>query len=241
MKNSIKLTLRKIVPEPLLKLYRSALVRNKKKGHIFKNLDAKTVFYKIYKSNHWKHGESFSGPGSTVENTTDVRANIEEIITKYHIQSILDLPCGDFNWMHLVDFYGAFYTGADIVNELIETNNKKYASETIAFKCINLLADPLPTVDLIICRDCLVHLSNSDIQTALKNIKKSNSTYLLTTTFNKHGENEDIFTGGWRPINLAAPPFNLVNAKSIFNESSVNHSQFKDKSLALYEIANLRI
>jgi hypothetical protein len=46
----------------------------------------------------------------------------------------------------------------------------------------DLTRDPLPKVDLVLCRDCLVHLSFDDIYESLDNLRRSGSMLLLTTT-----------------------------------------------------------
>lgn len=108
--------------------------------------------------------------------------------------------------MQYVDLSDIKYTGADIVPDLIPLNKEKYPKYD--FKVLDLTTDNLPKVDLIFCRDCLFHLSNNLIVEALKNIKKSGSKYLLTTTFPEHKiANRDIEIGQWRIINLEIEPF----------------------------------
>jgi hypothetical protein len=112
------------------------------------------VFTDIYNSNQWGSKESKSGPGSTFEATAVIREQLPLIIEKYAIQSMLDVPCGDYNWMKAVK-KTCNYIGGDIVAEAIENNQKLYASEKVQFKQIDITKDTLPTVDLIFCRDCL--------------------------------------------------------------------------------------
>ena len=44
-------------------------------------------------------GESRSGAGSTLEITEKIRKDIVKLIKEKDIKSIVDLGCGDFNWM----------------------------------------------------------------------------------------------------------------------------------------------
>jgi hypothetical protein len=105
---------------------------------------------------------------------------------------------------------------------------------------LNLIKDPLPKSDLIIVRDCLVHLSNKDVINAIKNIKSSGSKYLLTTTFTNLSLNSDILTGEWRPLNLLCAPFNLSNPLLVINENCTEgNGEYSDKSMALWEIESL--
>ena len=83
---------------------------------------------------------------------------------------MLDIPCRDFQWMKNVDLSSVEYIGADIVNELIQINDRKYSKKGTNFQQLNLIQDKLPKVNLVFCRDCLVHLSFSDTFLALNNI-----------------------------------------------------------------------
>jgi hypothetical protein len=153
---------------------------------------------------------------------------------------MLDIPCGDFNWMKNVDLSTVKYIGADIVDELIDENNKRYKTENINFQVINCITDPLPLVDLIFVRDFFVHLPYKDIFRALKRIKKSKSKYLLTTTFTNHHSNYDIKTGSWRPVNLQDKPFCFLNPDKIIIENCTQESgRWDDKSMGLWVIDKL--
>ena len=48
----------------------------------------------------WESNESRSGIGSEIKNTKEVLRAINQMSLKqYNIKSIIDIPCGDFNWM----------------------------------------------------------------------------------------------------------------------------------------------
>ena len=94
-------------------------------------MDYKKIFTEIKNTNGWGGTESISGPGSNLNMTSSVRLNLNKIIEKYKIKSILDIPCGDFNWMREVDLSNLVYYGADIVDSLIEENIKKYDGSKI--------------------------------------------------------------------------------------------------------------
>jgi len=105
-----------------------------------------------------------------------------------------------------------------------------------------LSSDSLPAVDMIFCRDCLVHFSYKDVLKALGNIKRSGARYLVTTTFPGREDIVDIETGAWRPLDLCAAPFNLPPPIRIINERCTEgDNQFTDKSLGVWQIADLRL
>jgi hypothetical protein len=167
----------------------------------------------IYKNNYWSSSESLSGTGSTLKYTENLRKELPNLFSKYSIQKVFDAPCGDFNWMsHLLPSVKIEYIGGDIVKPLIENLNSKHKSTNISFVHFDLIKEIPPEVDLMICRDCLFHLSFQDIKSVLENFIKSKSTYLLTTTHKNMGRsftNRDISTGEFRCIDLFSKPFSF--------------------------------
>lgn len=206
-----------------------------------KNTNAEKVFSDIYKNNDWNNEESLSGQGSELKHTKRIKDELPNFLSRYEVKSILDAPCGDFNWMRHVQFGNVKYTGGDIVQELIDINNKLYRTPLISFEKINIIEDKLPKVDLIFIRDCLVHFDNKSIFLFFKNLINSEIKYLLTTNFPLTHHNYDITMGNWRPINLKRKPYNLPNEIDIlWEESTEDYGQFPDKSLFLWKIDDIR-
>jgi len=201
----------------------------------------KEIFTTIFRTNHWKSKESVSGPGAEMRQTREIRKTLPNIFKQFRIKTILDIPCGDFNWMRAVDLSMIDkYIGADIVTELIKSNITKYSDNKKEFIELDITKDCLPKVNLIFSRDCFVHLKNEDIHNALNNIKKSDSTFLLTTTYIYGDTNSDTYNGKWRPINLNKEPFNLPPYSEYIN------TDFRDKGknhpgngMALWRISDL--
>jgi SAM-dependent methyltransferase len=233
------MSLKKIIQNlfPGLVDYRNRLY-NKWKHSRFKGQPIKDVFNDIYLKNHWRDQESHSGTGSNQVQTTEVKRILLEAIHSFEMTSMLDAPCGDFNWMKEVPLKDVKYYGADIVEDLINRNNKDYASANRSFFYADITSSDLPEVDLLFCRDCLVHLSYKDINKAIENIKRSRTRYLLTTTFVAH-TNYDIVTGNWRPVNLESAPFNFPAPIKVFNELCTEDQRYADKSLALWRVTSL--
>lgn len=206
---------------------------HKRRIRFFKRHTPKTVFSHIYRNRLWGQAESVSGTGSTLAQTAVLRAQLPALCKRYGIKTLLDIPCGDFNWMRAVDLGGIAYQGADVVGELIQTCRAHYATNDIQFEVMDLLEDPLPQVDLILCRDCMVHFSDRDVFKALENLRNSGSRYLLTTSFSGRASNTDIVTGQWRPLNLEIAPFHLVPIDRLYEQCTEGAGAFADKSLLL--------
>ncbi len=197
-------------------------------------------FSSIVDKNFWGPEESFSGAGSTISKTKTIRKELPILLEKLGAKSLLDVPCGDFNWMRKVDLKVDRYIGGDIVPKLIQENRKKYQNLLRKFKVIDITKDKLPQVDIIFCRDGLVHLSNKKIFLALRNFKDSLSKYLLTTTFTSHPKNRNIITGGWRPLNFQLKPFYFPKPISIINEKcDLEGGKYVDKCLGLWKLEDI--
>jgi len=197
------------------------------------NESLKNRFKKVFTTNLWGSRESRSGKGSELRQTELIIKQIPEIIKKYKICSILDAPCGDYNYMKEIKLQ-CKYIGIDIVSELIESNSLKYNS--VDFRCLDITSDDLPRCDLVLVRDLFSHLSNDHIKCSIQNIKKSGAKFLLVTSYTDHKKNLDLGSGPdkqWRRINLEKEPFNLnVEAKYSDGGCPIN----KDKSLLLINI-----
>lgn len=204
-------------------------------------MSTEEIFTEIFKQNAWEGTHSISGSGSDPDQTDNLIEKLPVLLRELQVSTMLDIPCGDFHWMRKLDLkrLGVSYIGADIVRELVSLI-KKYEADNIAFVHANLLTDQLPNADLVLCRDCLVHLSFADLRLALQNICRSGATYLLTTTFTEVRENIDIATGGWRALNLEIEPFNFPAPLSIIVEDCTEENgKFRDKSLGLWMVGSI--
>jgi 2-polyprenyl-3-methyl-5-hydroxy-6-metoxy-1,4-benzoquinol methylase len=232
-----KETLRQFIPDFLLRLhwkyYKSRLSELKK-------METDEVFTFIYKNNYWGTPETASGDGSTLSETENISKQLPILVNDLGISSILDIPCGDFYWMKNVNLTGIKYTGGDIVKDIIASNKEKFEGVERTFENLDLTKDKLPTVDIIFCRDCLVHLSNDKIAAALRNIRNSGSKYLLTTHYLKERPNKDIVTGDWRSINFLLPPYNFPKPfNTILDTVPADGKEYSDKVMALWRIDDL--
>jgi hypothetical protein len=91
------------------------------------------TFTSIYQENLWGDAESVSGPGSTIRESTKLRNELPTLLKEIDAKSMLDAPCGDFNWLSKVQLPLDKYIGADIVADLIAQNRKLYTNEQREF------------------------------------------------------------------------------------------------------------
>jgi hypothetical protein len=197
-------------------------------------------FNYIHTVNLWGSEESNSGVGSELEATRTLREEIPKLLRQLEASTMLDLPCGDFGWMRHTDLSGVRYIGGDIVETLVEQNQTQFGSQGREFNLLDLVTSDLPNVDLVFCRDCLVHFSYETVFAAFGNLKRSGSRYFLSTTFPELSFNIDCIDADWRPLNLQLSPFNLPQPMALINENCVEEGgAYADKSLGLWRIQDL--
>lgn len=199
--------------------------------------DLKQKFTAIYETHYWVDDQSRSGGGSNLYATEKIRQAIPALFEKYGIRSILDIPCGDFVWFKEMKLNLDSYVGGDIVPPLIATVADKYSSPTRCFRVMDLTRDPLPDCDLILVRDCFIHLSFHSIFEALNNIMRSNISYLLTTHHGEVAVNSDLGTHVCRPINLYASPFKFPPAIELIEDYAKG---LEPHHLGLWRVDDLR-
>ena len=155
-----------------------------------------------FHANKWPSGkpETISGTGSMLKHTVSIRNSLPEIFSQYNIRSFFDAPCGDGNWIKSVDFGNTLYSGGDVSADVCKHNTMPN------IQTFDIRSDTPPDVDMWFCRDCLYHMSISDIQASIRNMRSGNIRYfLLTTHLQKHlhhPRNTDIATGGFRILIL---------------------------------------
>jgi hypothetical protein len=170
-------------------------------------------------------------------------ADLVALLRRLDTRTLLDAPCGDFNWIAEAADSVERYTGMDVVPELIDHNQRHHhLAGRRSFALADISRDPLPAVDVILCRDCLVHFSHQDVWTTLANFRRSGSRYLLTTTFVERDSNGYIRTGSWQPLNLQAAPFHFPVPLALVDERCTHTGGiYRDKRLALWELASLPV
>jgi hypothetical protein len=201
-------------------------VRGLKMDHL-KSSDPDHIFTDIYKQGIWLERpdqDSQSGLGSSSMATAALRSKFSEALRVCGCRALLDVGCGDFNWMR--DIEGDWdYTGIDVVPHIVERNNALYATASRRFVAMDAIRESLPTADTVLCRDILFHLSFNSISRVIANAKRSGAKYLIATTDSCTWFNAEIRDGDYRPVNLRRPPFRLPQPIMDIDDSWVADGQ----------------
>jgi len=207
----------------------------------FAGLDLAARFERIERTNLWGAATSVSGLGSEDRATAAIRDALPALLQRLVARSLLDAPCGDAGWIGGLTRDVA-YTGIDIVPSLIDANRARVARGELAgrFLVADITRDSLPTADVILCRDCLVHLSFQNIARAVARFRASGARFLLVTTFPEWEDNRDCEDGDWRALNMEKPPFDWPAPRELINEAcEEGGGGWRDKSLGLWRLDEL--
>lgn len=165
-------------------------------------MNNEAIFSRIISQGYWLN--HVCGTGSTMLNTTNIREQLPQVLKELQCNSLLDAPCGDHSWMSTIEWpQGFVYIGADVVSDMIVTCQQRWPDKD--FRHLDIINDPLPQADVMLCRDCFIHFPWRDIRRALENIVASDIKYLATTCYIS-GEQQDIEMGQCHHINLKDQP-----------------------------------
>ncbi len=168
------------------------------------------VFIDIYER---EQANNPPGWGSVLRNTRSYILFLEAFMKANQIKSVLDLGCGDWSFSRFVQWDKTRYLGIDIVPKIIKTNRERFTSTTVSFLHANALDIELPKADLLLCKDMLMHLPNTDIITFAQKCK--NFKHCLITNNIGNVINEDKPVGDYRSIDLTAAPFHMQGVKTL--------------------------
>jgi hypothetical protein len=205
-----------------------------------KNMQQK--FTSIEEQDVWKYDQA-----ARVASTAKLRAQLLTFIDEADIESMVDFPSGRFSWqrelLREADIRRGIdikYIGADIVSSITKENQLRHGMH--AFHTLDLTSDPIPAADLLLVRDCLVHFTDDQIWSALRNIAGAPVRYVALTTFPTReniARSDWSALNFWRALNLLAEPFSLPFPLWILVEHGVGNP-YADKALCIWEIESLR-
>lgn len=207
-------------------------------------------FTNVYKENLWRNEESRSGCGSAQRLTKKLAEGLPVALRNLGVSRLLDLPCGDFNWMKIVDLTGIDYIGGDIVPDMIAANTAAYGSPSRQFLVLDIATDALPSADMVFIRDCFIHFSNDLIFQSLKNIVRSDIRYLCLGTLplkrypkianidldrNQNGVNFE-----YRPVQFESAPYSFPEPILEIEDAMEGSGARWITTMAVWEMSTIR-
>jgi len=217
---------------------------------------SETEFRKIFKNRIWTFDKKHppSGFSSTIEYAVDamigLHAVVEAIKAKLGLKTIriLDMPCGDMTWMRrfLDSHDDVDYTGMDILEEIIETNRKDFANQTLRrFVVGDIIRDGLKEkYDLVLCRHLLHNIFTRDAMLIMAEVSRSGSGYFLLSSYPHASKNtdlkvDDVFRA--RYMNHEAPPISLAPPLCYFRDGLSSQGRDTRAKLVLYKLPLRRV
>lgn len=228
----------------------------------------KNHFDTIYETNGWstisiRDAESFysnakwpppdelqrsaSGGGSDLGIATKRSLKfLKEAITEYNVKSIIDVPCGDVNWIFesFITDTIPIYLGLDIVKDVIDMNTHRFSHhKNKYFSVWDPTTCALPqfkvpssetkeqqySFELIHVRDVIQHLPIRKGIRFFCNVFTSGAKVLVTTTYRGY-VNENVHEGGSFKNDLEQEPFGFPRGRKCIK----THPKLEDDYTCVY-------
>jgi SAM-dependent methyltransferase len=183
-------------------------------------------FERIYHTSQWQ-SRSRSGPGSLPELNAPYLQALDATLAEHNIKSVIDIGCGDWTlYQSAFDWHGKqiSYIGIDVVPELVDRLNRLYGRDNVEFRQLDVYSTELPEADLYILKDVMQHWPNDRIAKFFPQLKRCRFA-LITNDVEAYSPRKrpfrkllqhlprsktDISVGGYRPLRLREPPYNLT-------------------------------
>jgi Methyltransferase domain len=180
------------LPRPLKKLAKCVIpdtLIEKRRNRILNSFSGRSnreIFSSTYRNYLWGRNQGdfnfYSGDGSHKPEIIDEYIReVSSFIAKFASPPVVvDLGCGDFHIGSQLCKYAEHYFACDVVPEIIEANMSRNDISNVSFRVLDAASQELPKGDIVILRQVLQHLSNSDVQNVLQRIQ-GNFQYLVFT------------------------------------------------------------
>lgn len=166
-------------------------------------------FTEVYRRGSWQHDGVLSGAGSVAHGCAGLLACLEQLWEEDGMRSVLDLGCGDLEWVSrsgVVTQGKVSYLGVDAVAPLIAHHHRVFpwfrgVAEDLEAYAIR----PGLSADLVILKDVLPHLCNGACETIIEACNRGCWRWLLIT--HHAGAKKDrgrLVDGKWIPVDVFA-------------------------------------
>lgn len=203
----VKRIIKTLLPKWLVKIRKNFIL------YKLKDRDHKVIFTSTYQNYRWgrKNGEFnfYSGDGS--HDLRVISGYVEKISlflkSLREVTTVVDIGCGDFNIGSQICAYADMYIACDVVEKVITFNTSKFNFPNVKFEVLDATKQELPNGNVVILRQVLQHLSNSDIQKIILKISNGGFKFLILTDHQPLGKK-------WKPnLDKATGP----NIRTDFN------------------------
>jgi len=179
---SFRSLLRKTLPERLKNRLGRLMVERRER--YLGRLPLNQAFDEVYKRGMWNQGESLSGVGSEGFQAERYVALVRDYAARYQLRTVLDGGCGDFSVGSRLASSFDRYTAIDVSPRIIAIDQSRYGGsewQHVSFSVADLTEAPFPAADLVLIRQVLQHLTNSQIEKVLLNLEASKWRRVLIT------------------------------------------------------------
>ena len=154
-------------------------------------------------------GGGVSGPGSNPYYNLPYRCFLEAFLVNNHIESLVDIGCGDWQFSQYVRYAGLSYVGLDIVDSVVQRNNAMFGKPNVRFELMPEDKADTPGADLLVMKDVLQHLDDAEIMDFYRRVVPKYRYCLITNSYRKLDTptNVDTASGGFRCLDLRAAPY----------------------------------
>jgi len=194
-------------------------------------------FRMIYEFSHWSDEGGRSGHGSSLLGAASDTDFLVDFLDRFNVHSLLDAGCGSMTWQPVMLERFFFRTGrrlrfhgSDIVPEVVSRNQGTFREDVfLSFTQLDLANAPAPRgFDAILCRHVLFHNTVEAVKEIIRSANASGAKWFIATTLRpideafpsplskivnvdvKRGtDGRSMSLGGYRPVELEAPPFSL--------------------------------
>ena len=185
------------------------------------------TFDDIYEHDRWNGG---SGPGSNPMHTREYVEFLDGILWDGHVDSLLDVGCGDWQLGQQFNLAGIRYKGLDVSQKAVSLAHMRAPRGTDI--SVGDIGDVTERFDLVHIKDVFQHLPFDEVRRILEASRRHR---LVLVTNEYPAADFDIQAGQYRPIDVSQPPISF--GKPIL-ERVFNTYCFSKKAL-LFDTSNL--
>lgn len=142
-----------------------------------------------------------------------------EFLVQNNIQRIVDIGCGDWQYMREMDLSEYSYIGVDCVKDIVTYNNRKFGKQNVEFiHNDGSNADNLPTGDVYVVKDVMQHWTNIYVVNFLKKViaQKKCRFIVVVNDYQQETETQDVkHLGDTRPLNSQLNPLKQFDPEVI--------------------------